>query len=168
MKLAKHATDRRNVVVFDGAFHGRTHYTLAMSSSRAIDREGYGPLPGGVFVAPFPDPHASDQEAEVSRALRGLDRADRLLKPHLKKNPPIFVRNALRLGVSEIGNDAALDAEVTSMDVGRVWGRHAERADFETDFAGDLVEREVEQSFGIRLDVSDVSQRHRQRRNARI
>jgi 4-aminobutyrate aminotransferase len=74
VKLAKHATDRRNVVVFDGAFHGRTHYTLAMSSSRAIDRAGYGPLPGGVFVAPFPDPHASDQEAEVSRALRGLDR----------------------------------------------------------------------------------------------
>ena len=37
VKLAKHATDRRNVVVFDGAFHGRTHYTLAMSSSRVID-----------------------------------------------------------------------------------------------------------------------------------
>jgi len=74
VKLAKHATERRNVVVFDGAFHGRTHYTLAMSSSRAIDRSGYGPLPGGVFVAPFPDPHASDQEAEVSRALHGLDR----------------------------------------------------------------------------------------------
>lgn len=74
VKLAKHATDRRNVVVFDGAFHGRTHYTLAMSSSRAIDRSGYGPLPGGVFVAPFPDPHASDQEEEVSRALHGLER----------------------------------------------------------------------------------------------
>ncbi|WP_040493191.1 aspartate aminotransferase family protein [Ilumatobacter nonamiensis] len=74
VKLAKHATDRRNVITFDGAFHGRTHYTLAMSSSRAIDRAGYGPLPGGVFIAPYPDPHASDQEAEVSRALRGLDR----------------------------------------------------------------------------------------------
>jgi len=74
VKLAKHATGRRNVIAFDGAFHGRTHYALAMSSSRAIDRAGYGPLPGGVFVAPFPDPHASDQEREVSRALRGLDR----------------------------------------------------------------------------------------------
>ena len=74
VKLAKHATNRRNVVTFDGAFHGRSHYTLAMSSSRAIDRAGYGPLPGGVFIAPFPDPHASDQEAEVRRALRGLDR----------------------------------------------------------------------------------------------
>lgn len=74
VKLAKHATGRRNVVVFDGAFHGRTHYTMAMSTSRAVDRQGYGPLPAGVLVAPFPDPHASDQEAEVSRALRALDR----------------------------------------------------------------------------------------------
>ena len=74
VKLAKHATGRRNIVVFDGAFHGRTHYTMAMSTSRSIDREGYGPLPAGVLVAPFPDPHASDQEAEVSRALKALDR----------------------------------------------------------------------------------------------
>lgn len=74
VKLAKHATDRRNIIAFDGAFHGRTHYALAMSSSRAIDRAGYGPLPGGVYIAPFPDPHASDQEREVSTALRGLDR----------------------------------------------------------------------------------------------
>lgn len=74
VKLAKHATGRRNIVVFDGAFHGRTHLTMAMSTSRAIDRDGYGPLPAGVVVAPFPDPHASDQEAEVSRALRALDR----------------------------------------------------------------------------------------------
>ena len=74
IKVAKHATGRHNVVVFDGAFHGRTLLTMAMSSSRAIDRAGYGPFPPGVFVAPFPDPHVSDQEAEISRALRGLDR----------------------------------------------------------------------------------------------
>jgi len=74
VKLARHATGRRGLVVFDGAFHGRTNLTLAMSSSRAIDRDGYGPFPGEIYVAPFPDPHVSDQEAEVSRALRGLDR----------------------------------------------------------------------------------------------
>ncbi len=74
IKLAKHATGRRNVITLDGAFHGRTALTLAMSTIRAIDRRGYGPFPAGVFVAPFPDPHASDQEEEVSRALRGLDR----------------------------------------------------------------------------------------------
>jgi len=74
VKVAKHATGRHNIIVFDGAFHGRTHLTMAMSTSRAIDRAGYGPFPPGVFIAPFPDPHVSDQEAEISRALRGLDR----------------------------------------------------------------------------------------------
>ena len=74
VKLAKHATGRHNVIAFDGAFHGRTLLTLAMSTSRSIDREGYGPLPSGVFIAPYPDPHASDQESEIFRALRGLDR----------------------------------------------------------------------------------------------
>ena len=74
VKVAKHATGRHSIVVFDGAFHGRTHLTMAMSTARAIDRGGYGPFPPGVFVAPFPDPHASDQEAEISRALRGFDR----------------------------------------------------------------------------------------------
>ena len=74
VKVAKHATGRHNIVVFDGAFHGRTHLTMAMSTARAIDRAGYGPFPPGVFVAPVPDPHVSDQEAEISRALRGFDR----------------------------------------------------------------------------------------------
>jgi 4-aminobutyrate aminotransferase len=74
VKVAKKATGRHSIVVLDGAFHGRTNLTMAMSTSRAIDRAGYGPFPPGIFVAPFPDPHASDQEAEISGALRGLDR----------------------------------------------------------------------------------------------
>jgi 16S rRNA (cytosine967-C5)-methyltransferase len=41
-------------------------------------------------------------------ALRGLDRADRMLKPFLKKPPPATVMNSLRLGVIElIGGEAA-------------------------------------------------------------
>lgn len=40
--------------------------------------------------------------------LRGLDRADRMLKPYLKKTPPDHVMNALRLGVIELcGGQAA-------------------------------------------------------------
>lgn len=74
VKVAKHATGRHSVIAFDGAFHGRTHLTLAMSTARSIDRAGYGPFPPGIFVAPFPNPHASDQEEEIRVALRGLDR----------------------------------------------------------------------------------------------
>src|SRR3954451_4364555 len=54
VKLAKHATGRPNVIVFQGSFHGRSHLTMAMTTSKTGYRAGYQPLPSGVFVAPFP------------------------------------------------------------------------------------------------------------------
>ena len=54
VKLCKHATGRPNVIVFSGSFHGRTHLTMAMTTSKTVYRVGYQPLPSGIFVAPFP------------------------------------------------------------------------------------------------------------------
>jgi len=59
--------------VFQGSFHGRTHMTMAMTTSKTIYRAGYAPLPSGIFVAPFPDVHADDIDVEVVRALEGFD-----------------------------------------------------------------------------------------------
>ena len=73
VKLAKQATRRPNVVVFAGSFHGRTHLTMAMTTSKTSYRAGHSPLPAGVFVAPFPDPLAADAEAEIDRCLAGFD-----------------------------------------------------------------------------------------------
>ncbi len=73
VKLAKQATKRPHIIVFSGSFHGRTAMTMAMTTSKTGYRAGYAPLPSGVFVAPFPDPLATDQDAEVAKALQGLD-----------------------------------------------------------------------------------------------
>jgi 4-aminobutyrate aminotransferase len=54
VKLARVATGRQNIVVFSGSFHGRTAGTMALTTSKTIYRAGFGPLPSGVFVAPFP------------------------------------------------------------------------------------------------------------------
>src|SRR5579871_1217241 len=54
VKLARQATKRTNVIVFQGSFHGRTAQTMAMTTSKTIYRAGYQPLPGGVFVSPYP------------------------------------------------------------------------------------------------------------------
>ena len=54
VKLARAATGRQNIIVFSGSFHGRTAGTMALTTSKTIYRAGYGPLPSGVFVAPFP------------------------------------------------------------------------------------------------------------------
>ena len=72
VKLARQATKRPNIIVFAGSFHGRTHLAMAMTTSKTSYRAGHSPLPSGVFVAPFPDPLAEDAEAEVDRALDGL------------------------------------------------------------------------------------------------
>jgi len=54
VKLARVATGRQNIIVFSGSFHGRTAGTMALTTSKTIYRAGFGPLPSGVFVAPFP------------------------------------------------------------------------------------------------------------------
>jgi len=54
VKLSRHYTGRPNVIVFQGSFHGRTAQTMAMTTSKTVYRVNYQPLPGGVFVAPYP------------------------------------------------------------------------------------------------------------------
>ena len=74
VKLAKQATKRPNIVVFQGSFHGRTHMAMAMTTSKTGYRAGHAPLPAGVFVSPFPDLLAPDQDAAVDVALKAFDR----------------------------------------------------------------------------------------------
>jgi 4-aminobutyrate aminotransferase len=75
VKLARMATHRRNLIVFQGSFHGRTHQAMAMTTSKYVYRYDYQPLPGGIFVAPFPYSYYfgwSDEET-VEFCLKQLD-----------------------------------------------------------------------------------------------
>lgn len=53
VKLAKAYTGRPNIIVFSGAFHGRTLLTMSMTAKKAY-AVGMGPFPDGVFRAQFP------------------------------------------------------------------------------------------------------------------
>ncbi|MGQ9910656.1 MAG: aspartate aminotransferase family protein [Candidatus Flexifilum sp.] len=74
VKLARHATGRQNIIVFQGSFHGRTAQTMAMTTSKTIYRAGYQPLPGGIFVAPYPYSYAYgwDEDTTVDFCLAQL------------------------------------------------------------------------------------------------
>ena len=54
VKLARAATGKPNMIVFQGSFHGRTAGAMALTTSKTVYRAGYQPLPSGVFVAPYP------------------------------------------------------------------------------------------------------------------
>jgi 4-aminobutyrate aminotransferase len=74
VKLARAATGKQNIIVFQGSFHGRTHATMAMTTSKTIYRAGFQPLVPGIFVAPFPYAYSYgwDEETAVQFAIREL------------------------------------------------------------------------------------------------
>jgi len=53
LKLARYATKRFNIIAFLGSFHGRTLGSLAATSSKSIQRKGFGPMMPGVYHAPY-------------------------------------------------------------------------------------------------------------------
>ena len=75
VKLAKQSTRRPAVIAFQGAFHGRTHLTMALTCSKTIYRGHYEPLQGGIYHAPYAYPYRTPaSEDPVDYALSGLDR----------------------------------------------------------------------------------------------
>ena len=77
VKLAKIATRRPGVIAFRGGFHGRTHGTMALTSSAIKYRGHYEPLVGGVHFAPYPyalrNPTGRDEAAALAFTLAQLD-----------------------------------------------------------------------------------------------
>src|ERR671919_602288 len=57
IKLARYHTKRYGIIAFLGSFHGRTLGSLSLTSSKAIQRKGFGPPLSGVYHAPFPNPY---------------------------------------------------------------------------------------------------------------
>lgn len=80
VKIARAATGRTGIITFDGAFHGRTMMTLAMTGKVLPYKNDFGPMPGDVFRAPFPNPlHGISEEASLD-AIRTLFKTD--IAPH--------------------------------------------------------------------------------------
>jgi 4-aminobutyrate aminotransferase len=69
VKIARAATGRPAVIVFDRAFHGRTNLTMAMTS-KLVYKQGFGPLAADVYRAPAPYPYRG---VSTDDALHGLE-----------------------------------------------------------------------------------------------
>jgi 4-aminobutyrate aminotransferase/(S)-3-amino-2-methylpropionate transaminase len=71
VKLARLATGRPAVIVFEGAFHGRTLLSLTMTSRVDPYKKGLGPFAPEVYRAPFPNAYRGP-DADI--ALASLER----------------------------------------------------------------------------------------------
>ena len=74
VKIARVATGRDAVVVFDHAYHGRTNLTMAMTAKSMPYKRGFGPFAGEVYRAPMsypfrePAPLTGEQAAQRATA----------------------------------------------------------------------------------------------------
>jgi len=57
IKLARFATRRTAMIAFHGSFHGRTAGAITLTSSKARQHAGFGPLLPDVHHVPFPNPY---------------------------------------------------------------------------------------------------------------
>jgi 4-aminobutyrate aminotransferase len=53
IKLARYSSKRPAIIAFLGSFHGRTMGSLSLTSSRAIQRRGFGPQLSGTYHTPY-------------------------------------------------------------------------------------------------------------------
>jgi 4-aminobutyrate aminotransferase len=55
IKLARWATGRSKIIAFYGSFHGRTMGALSLTSRKAVQRAGFGPLIPDIIHTPYPN-----------------------------------------------------------------------------------------------------------------
>jgi len=76
VKIARVATGRPAVVVFDNAFHGRTLLTMTMTSKVKPYKAGFGPFAPEVYRTPAPYPYRGIGSDDAIAELEHLFKAD--------------------------------------------------------------------------------------------
>ncbi|MBK8034936.1 MAG: 4-aminobutyrate--2-oxoglutarate transaminase [Chloroflexi bacterium] len=79
VKVARSYTNRSAIIVFEGAYHGRTNLTLSMTSKYGLFKKGFGPFAPEIYRLPFPNlyrrPDGLSEEAFVDDAIKRLENA---------------------------------------------------------------------------------------------
>jgi 4-aminobutyrate aminotransferase len=76
VKIARVATGRPAVIVFDNAFHGRTLLAMTMTSKVVPYKKGFGPFAPEVYRTPAPYPYRGVGEDDAIAALKRLFKGD--------------------------------------------------------------------------------------------
>ncbi|MDQ2585573.1 4-aminobutyrate--2-oxoglutarate transaminase [Saccharothrix yanglingensis] len=78
VKIARHATGRPGVVVFDHAYHGRTNLAMALTAKEVPYKQGFGPFAPGVRRVPgsYPLHDGLPGPGAARRAVAAVERPD--------------------------------------------------------------------------------------------
>lgn len=73
VKIARYATGRSAIVVFDHAYHGRTNLTMALTAKNMPYKHRFGPFAGEVYRVPMSYPFRDGGLTGEQAAARALD-----------------------------------------------------------------------------------------------
>lgn len=76
VKIARAATKRSGTIAFSGAYHGRTHYTLALTGKVNPYSAGMGLMPGHVYRALYPCPLLGISEDDAIASIHRIFKND--------------------------------------------------------------------------------------------
>src|SRR5438874_11255157 len=76
VKIARAATGRPAVVIFENGFHGRTLLTMSMTSKVVPYKRGFGPFAPEIYRTPAPYPYRGISSDDAISALEHLFKAD--------------------------------------------------------------------------------------------
>lgn len=147
VRLARMATGRPNIVVFQGGFHGRTVAAASLTTAGTKFSAGFAPLMAGVHMSAFPYAYRYgwDEDTAVAFALQELDyllqtrtapndTAAFLIEPALGDGgylptPPAFLEG-LRERATHHGIQLIIDEVQAGVGrMGRFWGHQFSSAE---------------------------------------
>ncbi|GAB3945328.1 4-aminobutyrate--2-oxoglutarate transaminase [Micromonospora vulcania] len=73
VKIARHATGRPAVVVFDHAYHGRTNLTMALTAKNMPYKHRFGPFAGEIYRVPMSYPLRDGGLSGAEAAARAVE-----------------------------------------------------------------------------------------------
>lgn len=76
VKIARAYTGRSGVIAFNGGFHGRTQLAMALTGKITPYKNLFGPFPGEIFHAPFPNTLHDISVEDSLKALENLFKVD--------------------------------------------------------------------------------------------
>ncbi len=76
IKIARAYTKRPGVIAFGGGFHGRTSMTMALTGKVAPYKIGFGPFPGSIFHAQYPNAVHGVSTQDALKSMERIFKAD--------------------------------------------------------------------------------------------
>ncbi|MGB2569382.1 4-aminobutyrate--2-oxoglutarate transaminase [Micromonospora citrea] len=77
VKIARHATGRPAVVVFDHAYHGRTNLTMALTAKNMPYKHRFGPFAGEIYRVPMSYPLRDGGLSGAEAAARAIETVEK-------------------------------------------------------------------------------------------